>query len=138
MREEKTSPYSLIPRCFRVPALLSLVVLAAGPPATETVSFSADLIVIAFWVSLAAFVVLLFLILLCISWSGSLQRRNSPQPHPTCPWSYGLLLCIRRHLERHRATRGDLQTPQSSVEEPGSRAGPKQQPQRESSSAMAP
>ncbi|XP_006153926.1 melanocortin-2 receptor accessory protein [Tupaia chinensis] len=96
------------------------------------------LIVIAFWVSLAAFVVLLFLILLCISWSGSLQRRNSPQPHPTCPWSYGLLLCIRRHLERHRATRGDLQTPQSSVEEPGSRAGPKQQPQRESSSAMAP
>ncbi|KAM6162786.1 melanocortin-2 receptor accessory protein [Erethizon dorsatum] len=58
-------------------------------------------IVIAFWVSLAAFVVLLFLILLCMSWSGSSQMRNGPQHHHACPWSPGLSLplCLRRASE---------------------------------------
>ncbi|XP_074156882.1 melanocortin-2 receptor accessory protein [Sminthopsis crassicaudata] len=44
-------------------------------------------IVIAFWVSLAAFVVLLFLILLYMSWSGSVPTRSS-RSHCKCPWNY--------------------------------------------------
>ncbi|XP_023561352.1 melanocortin-2 receptor accessory protein [Octodon degus] len=57
-------------------------------------------IVIAFWVSLAAFVILLFLILLCMSWSGSWQMRNGPQ-HPECRRSPCLSLpfCLRRASE---------------------------------------
>ncbi|KAM4888752.1 melanocortin-2 receptor accessory protein [Thomomys bottae] len=58
-------------------------------------------IVIAFWVSLAAFVVLLFLILLYMSWSGTLQLRNDPQNHQTCSWSHRLNLpsCIRNTFQ---------------------------------------
>uniref|UniRef100_A0A8C9PL53 Melanocortin-2 receptor accessory protein n=1 Tax=Spermophilus dauricus TaxID=99837 RepID=A0A8C9PL53_SPEDA len=69
-------------------------------------------IVIAFWVSLAAFVVLLFLILLYMSWSGSSQMRAGPQHHQMCPWNHSLNLpcCLRR------ASHG-------AVETPGSRAG---------------
>ncbi|KAM8906579.1 melanocortin-2 receptor accessory protein [Lycaon pictus] len=69
------------------------------------------LIVIAFWVSLALFVMLLFLILLYMSWSGSSQVRNNAQHHPICPWSHSLHLplCIRRHppgsMELGRGTR---------------------------------
>uniref|UniRef100_A0A8D1V4D4 Melanocortin 2 receptor accessory protein n=1 Tax=Sus scrofa TaxID=9823 RepID=A0A8D1V4D4_PIG len=66
------------------------------------------LIVIAFWVSLVAFVVFLFLILLYMSWSGSPQTRNNTQHHPTCPWNLGLnlSLCFWRHPARHRAPDG--------------------------------
>ncbi|XP_004406367.1 PREDICTED: melanocortin-2 receptor accessory protein [Odobenus rosmarus divergens] len=63
------------------------------------------LIVITFWASLAFFVMLLFLILLYMSWSGSSQARNNAQHHPTCPWSNSphLPLCFRRHPPRlHR------------------------------------
>ncbi|XP_012636370.2 LOW QUALITY PROTEIN: melanocortin-2 receptor accessory protein [Microcebus murinus] len=97
-------------------------------------------VVIAFWVSLAAFVVLLFLILLYMSWSGSPQMRNSTQHHHTCPWSHrlNLPLCIQRHLQRHRPPQGTLQAPPSSVEDPGSRAGPDQWPQQDSPSASLP
>ncbi|XP_062031406.1 melanocortin-2 receptor accessory protein [Lepus europaeus] len=72
-------------------------------------------IVIAFWVSLAAFVVLLFLILLLMSWSGPPHGRNSPQPRHPCRWSHSLPLpsCLRpAHQDR--------------VKEPGGRAGAKQ------------
>ncbi|XP_045641657.1 melanocortin-2 receptor accessory protein [Ursus americanus] len=57
------------------------------------------LIVITFWVSLAFFVMLLFLILLYMSWSGSSQVRNNAQHHPPSPSSHSLplSLCIRRH-----------------------------------------
>uniref|UniRef100_A0A8C8ZBM5 Melanocortin 2 receptor accessory protein n=1 Tax=Prolemur simus TaxID=1328070 RepID=A0A8C8ZBM5_PROSS len=75
-------------------------------------------IVIAFWVSLAAFVVLLFLILLYMSWSGSLQMRG------TC--------------NATGPPQGTSQAPASSVEDPGSRAGPDQWPQQESPSASPP
>ncbi|XP_055273554.1 melanocortin-2 receptor accessory protein isoform X1 [Moschus berezovskii] len=67
-------------------------------------------IVIAFWVSLAAFVVFLFLILLYMSWSGSPQtRNNATQWPPTCPWSLGLnlQLCIWRQPQHPRAPQGD-------------------------------
>ncbi|XP_070344860.1 melanocortin-2 receptor accessory protein isoform X3 [Equus asinus] len=98
-------------------------------------------IVIVFWVSLAAFVVLLFLILLYMSWSGSPQTRDNTQHHPTCPWSHSLNLpfCVRRHPLHHRDPRGTPQAPPSSAEEPGSRAsGRDQQPQGESPSALSP
>ncbi|XP_006044878.3 melanocortin-2 receptor accessory protein [Bubalus kerabau] len=80
-------------------------------------------IVIAFWVSLAAFVVFLFLILLYMSWSGSPQTRNATQQPPTCPWSLGLNLplCIWRQPSTpgpHRA-RSRNQTP----EHPGLSSG---------------
>ncbi|XP_020021280.1 melanocortin-2 receptor accessory protein [Castor canadensis] len=69
-------------------------------------------IVIAFWVSLAAFVVILFLILLYTSWPGSLQMRRNSQHHQTCPWSHSLNLssCLRR-------------TSQGTAVEPGSGGG---------------
>ncbi|XP_004429615.2 PREDICTED: melanocortin-2 receptor accessory protein [Ceratotherium simum simum] len=98
-------------------------------------------IVIVFWVSLAAFVVLLFLILLYMSWSGSPQTRNTTQHDPICPWSHGLNLplCVWRHPPRHRAPQGTPPAPPSSVEEPWSRAsGPDQQLQPESPSASPP
>uniref|UniRef100_A0A671DLM4 Melanocortin 2 receptor accessory protein n=1 Tax=Rhinolophus ferrumequinum TaxID=59479 RepID=A0A671DLM4_RHIFE len=81
-------------------------------------------IVIAFWLSLAAFVVLLFLILLYMSCSGSLHGRNNGHHHPTCSWSHGLHLplCIRRFLRRHRAPGATPQASPSSVKEPGSTA----------------
>ncbi|XP_059133193.1 melanocortin-2 receptor accessory protein [Peromyscus eremicus] len=81
-------------------------------------------IVITFWVSLATFVVLLFLILLYMSWSGSPQMRHSPQPHRICPWSHSLNLpfCLRRA------------SPQT-TEEPGSRTGSEQWLQQHSPSA---
>ncbi|XP_006216093.2 LOW QUALITY PROTEIN: melanocortin-2 receptor accessory protein [Vicugna pacos] len=65
-------------------------------------------IVIAFWVSLAAFVLFLFLILLYMSWSGPSQTRNSTQRHPTCRWSLSLNLplCVWRHCLCHRAPQG--------------------------------
>ncbi|KAM5281174.1 melanocortin-2 receptor accessory protein [Ctenodactylus gundi] len=58
-------------------------------------------IVIAFWVSLAAFMMLLFLLLLYMSWPASPQGRNSPQHHQMCPWSPSLSfpLCLRRASE---------------------------------------
>ncbi|XP_006927131.2 melanocortin-2 receptor accessory protein [Pteropus alecto] len=98
-------------------------------------------IVIIFWVSLAVFVVLLFLVLLYMSWSGSPQVRNNVQHHPACPWSFclDLPLCIRRHLLHHRTPRGTLQAPPSSAKEPGSMAsGPNQQRQQGSPSAAPP
>ncbi|KAM5275083.1 melanocortin-2 receptor accessory protein [Hipposideros larvatus] len=98
-------------------------------------------IVIAFWVSLAAFVVLLFLILLYMSWSGSLQARNSAQHHPTCSWSHGLHLplCVRRHRLRHSTPRATPRAPPSSVKEAGSTAsGPHQQLQQGSPSTSPP
>ncbi|XP_010606932.1 melanocortin-2 receptor accessory protein [Fukomys damarensis] len=59
-------------------------------------------IVIVFWVSLAVFVMFLFLILLYMSWSGSSQMRNGLQHHPSCPWSPGLSLplCLCRTSPR--------------------------------------
>ncbi|XP_017739460.1 PREDICTED: melanocortin-2 receptor accessory protein isoform X2 [Rhinopithecus bieti] len=68
-------------------------------------------IVIAFWVSLAAFVVLLFLILLYMSWSGSPQMKNSTKHHQTCPWSHSLSLqlCIQKCLLCHREPLGTSQ-----------------------------
>ncbi|OBS82294.1 hypothetical protein A6R68_23715 [Neotoma lepida] len=86
-----------------------------------------DSIAIAFWVSLATFVVLLFLILLYMSWSGSPQMRHSPQPHRICPWSHSLNLpfCLRRA------------SPQT-TEEPGSRTGSDQWLQQQSPSASPP
>ncbi|XP_028612246.1 melanocortin-2 receptor accessory protein [Grammomys surdaster] len=84
-------------------------------------------IVIALWLSLATFVVLLFLILLYMSWSGSSQMRHSPQPHQICPWTHGfnLPLCLRR---------ASLQT----AEEPESRAATDQWLQQQSPSASLP
>ncbi|XP_068823725.1 melanocortin-2 receptor accessory protein [Capricornis sumatraensis] len=66
-------------------------------------------IAIAFWVSLAAFVVFLFLILLYMSWSGSPQTRNATQQPPTCPWSLGLNLplYVWRQPQHPRAPPGD-------------------------------
>ncbi|XP_060226694.1 melanocortin-2 receptor accessory protein isoform X2 [Meriones unguiculatus] len=86
-----------------------------------------DSIVIAFWVSLATFVVLLFLILLYMSWSGCPQMRHSPQAHQICPWGHSLNLpfCLRRV---------SLQT----TEEPGSRTDTDQWLQQESPSASHP
>ncbi|XP_021041223.1 melanocortin-2 receptor accessory protein [Mus caroli] len=83
-------------------------------------------IIIALWLSLATFVVLLFLILLYMSWSGSPQMRHSPQPQPICPWthSFNLPLCLRR---------ASLQT----TEEPGRRAGTDQWLTQQSPSASA-
>ncbi|XP_019585828.2 melanocortin-2 receptor accessory protein [Rhinolophus sinicus] len=98
-------------------------------------------IVIAFWLSLAAFVVLLFLILLSMSCSGSLQGRNNGQQHPTCSWSHGLHLplCIRRFLLHHRAPRATPQASPSSVKEPGSTAyGPHHPLQQEGPSTSPP
>ncbi|XP_051006157.1 melanocortin-2 receptor accessory protein [Acomys russatus] len=84
-------------------------------------------IVIAFWVSLATFVVLLFLILLYMSWSGSPQMRHSLQPHQICPWSHSLnpSFCLRRA------------SPQT-TEEPASRTGTDQCLQQEGSSSSPP
>lgn len=84
-------------------------------------------IVIAFWVSLATFVVLLFLILLYMSWSGCPQMRHSPQAHQICPWGHSLNLpfCLRRV---------SLQT----TEEPASRTDTDQWLQQESPSASHP
>nr|XP_004468709.3 melanocortin-2 receptor accessory protein isoform X2 [Dasypus novemcinctus] len=88
----------------------------------STLRTISDLIVIAFWVSLVAFVVLLFLILLYMPWSGSLQLRNHPQHHPACPWSHilNLPLCFRRRLARPGGPPGASQAP-SPLGEPGSR-----------------
>nr|XP_033712271.1 LOW QUALITY PROTEIN: melanocortin-2 receptor accessory protein [Tursiops truncatus] len=73
-------------------------------------------IVIAFWVSLAAFVVFLFLLLLSMSWPASPQTRkvrtgggmNNAQHHPTCPWSLGLNLpfCVWKQPQHHGAPQG--------------------------------
>eukprot|EP00070_Physeter_catodon_P042373 XP_028349267.1 LOW QUALITY PROTEIN: melanocortin-2 receptor accessory protein [Physeter catodon] len=65
-------------------------------------------IVIAFWVSLAAFVVFLLLLLLSMSWSASPQTRNNAQHHPTCPWSLGLNLpfCVWKQPQHHGAPEG--------------------------------
>ncbi|XP_040606452.1 melanocortin-2 receptor accessory protein [Mesocricetus auratus] len=84
-------------------------------------------IVIAFWVSLVTFVVLLFVILLYMSWSGSPQMRHSPQPHRLCPRdrSLHLLSCLRR-------------TSRQATEDTGSRAGSDQWLQQESPSASPP
>ncbi|KAM9087888.1 melanocortin-2 receptor accessory protein isoform 1-T2 [Megaptera novaeangliae] len=98
-------------------------------------------IVIAFWVSLAAFVVFLLLLLLSMSWSASPQTRNNAQHHPTCPWSLGLNLpfCVWKQPQHHRAHQGTPPPLPSSVEEPGGRAsGPVQQLQWESPSTSAP
>ncbi|XP_023046172.2 melanocortin-2 receptor accessory protein isoform X1 [Piliocolobus tephrosceles] len=94
-------------------------------------------IVIAFWVTLAAFVVLLFLILLYMSWSGSPQMKNSPKHHQTCPWSHSLSLqlCIRKCLLYHREPLGTSQAQASSVE-PASRTGPDQPRQQGSASTL--
>ncbi|XP_061271292.1 melanocortin-2 receptor accessory protein [Bos javanicus] len=85
-------------------------------------------IVIAFWVSLAAFVVFLFLILLYMSWSGSPQTRNATQQPPTCSWNLGLNLplCIWRQPSTpgpHRAQSRN-QTP----EHPGCPAATTREP----------
>ncbi|CAI9169150.1 unnamed protein product [Rangifer tarandus platyrhynchus] len=98
-------------------------------------------IVIAFWVSLAAFVVFLFLILLYMSWSGSSQtRNNATQRPPTCSWSLGLsLLCVWRQPLHARAPPGDTAASPSLVGEPESGASwPVQRLQRESPSTSAP
>ncbi|XP_059954758.1 LOW QUALITY PROTEIN: melanocortin-2 receptor accessory protein [Mesoplodon densirostris] len=73
-------------------------------------------IVIAFWVSLAAFVVFLFLLLLSMSWPASPQTRkvrtgggmNNAQHHPTCPWSLGLNLpvCVWKQPQHQGAPQG--------------------------------
>uniref|UniRef100_A0A8C6RFE8 Melanocortin 2 receptor accessory protein n=2 Tax=Nannospalax galili TaxID=1026970 RepID=A0A8C6RFE8_NANGA len=83
-------------------------------------------IVIAFWVSLAAFVMLLFLILLYMSWSGSLQVRISPH-HQICAWSHSLNFpfCLRRGS-------------QGTAEVSRSRAGTDQWVQQESPSVSSP
>ncbi|XP_070311248.1 melanocortin-2 receptor accessory protein [Odocoileus virginianus] len=97
-------------------------------------------IVIAFWVSLAAFVVFLFLILLYMSWSGSPQTRNATQRPPTCSWSLGLsLLCVWRQPQHARAPPGDPAASPSLVGEPESGASwPVQRLQWESPSTSAP
>ncbi|CAH6792537.1 melanocortin-2 receptor accessory protein [Phodopus roborovskii] len=81
-------------------------------------------IVIAFWVSLVTFVVLLFLILLYMSWSGSPQMRHSTQPHQ-CPRNLRLPPCLRR-------------TSRQTTEGPGSRTGSDQWLEQESPSASPP
>ncbi|XP_075399039.1 melanocortin-2 receptor accessory protein [Tenrec ecaudatus] len=85
-------------------------------------------IVIAFWVSLALFVVLLFLILLCMSWSGTPQMRSSPQSHPARSWSqfFYLPFCVRRQ-PMHMGPQG-ASTVHSSKEEPGSRGSDPKDP----------
>ncbi|XP_007939500.1 melanocortin-2 receptor accessory protein [Orycteropus afer afer] len=98
------------------------------------------LIAIVFWVSLAAFVVLLFLILLYMSWSGSSHIRNNPQHHPACPWNHflNLTLCIRRDPMRQRGPLG-ASLALSSEEEPGSRDSDPDQPlQPQSPFTLAP
>lgn len=84
-------------------------------------------VVIALWLSLATFVVLLFFILLYMSWSGSPQVRHSPQAYQICSWthSFNLPLCLRR---------ASLKT----TDEPGSRAGIDQWLQQQSPSASPP
>ncbi|XP_074070218.1 melanocortin-2 receptor accessory protein [Macrotis lagotis] len=54
-------------------------------------------IVIAFWVSLATFVVLLFLILLYMSWSGSVPIRGA-RSQSKCPWNdiFNLLFFVQK------------------------------------------
>uniref|UniRef100_K9IGS9 Putative melanocortin-2 receptor accessory protein n=1 Tax=Desmodus rotundus TaxID=9430 RepID=K9IGS9_DESRO len=77
-------------------------------------------IAIAFWASLVAFVLLLLLVLLYMSWSGSPPSRSHAQHQPTCPWGLRLDLPLRilRHLLLHRAPQGTPQAPHSSVKEP--------------------
>ncbi|XP_036896445.1 LOW QUALITY PROTEIN: melanocortin-2 receptor accessory protein [Sturnira hondurensis] len=77
-------------------------------------------IAIAFWVGLMAFVLLLLLTLLYVSWSGSPLARNHAQHQPTCPWGLRLDLPLRvlRHLLLHRPPRGTPQAPPSSTKEP--------------------
>ncbi|XP_048201851.1 melanocortin-2 receptor accessory protein [Perognathus longimembris pacificus] len=84
-------------------------------------------IVIAFWVSLAAFVVFLFLILLYMSWSGTLQLRSNHQNHHPCSWTHRLNLpsCIRS-------------ISQGTPEEPRSEPGAGQRLRRENPSASPP
>ncbi|XP_002761413.1 melanocortin-2 receptor accessory protein isoform X1 [Callithrix jacchus] len=98
-------------------------------------------IVIALWVSLAAFVMLLFLILLYMSWSGFPQTKNSPKHHQTCPWSHSLNLhlCIPKCLpcRYRREPQGTSQALVHSVE-PGSRTGSDQPLRQESSSTLPP
>ncbi|XP_049713943.1 melanocortin-2 receptor accessory protein isoform X2 [Elephas maximus indicus] len=96
-------------------------------------------IVIAFWVSLAAFVVLLFLILLYMSWSGSPETRNHPQHHPACPWNHFLNfpLCVRRHPQRHKGPPGAPLNP-GSEKEPGRGSDPEQPLHPGGPSAVAP
>nr|XP_010955141.1 PREDICTED: melanocortin-2 receptor accessory protein [Camelus bactrianus] len=83
-------------------------------------------IVIAFWVSLAAFVLFLFLILLYMSWSGPSQTRNSTQRHSMCRWSLSLNLplCVWRHCLCHRAPQGTPQPPPREGEESSSTSPP--------------
>ncbi|XP_045708347.1 melanocortin-2 receptor accessory protein [Phyllostomus hastatus] len=77
-------------------------------------------ITIAFWVSLVAFVLLLLLVLLYVSWSGSPPARNHAQHQPACPWGLRLDLPLRvlRHLLLHRAPQGTPRAPPSSIKEP--------------------
>ncbi|XP_036284979.1 melanocortin-2 receptor accessory protein [Pipistrellus kuhlii] len=84
-------------------------------------------VVIAFWASLAAFVVLLFLVLLSMSRPAPAARSHAP-PRPACPWSLHVSLpfCIRRHPLLHSAPQ---RAPPSSAREPGSSAsGPSASP----------
>ncbi|XP_037017373.2 melanocortin-2 receptor accessory protein [Artibeus jamaicensis] len=77
-------------------------------------------IAIAFWVGLAAFLLLLLLTLLCVSWSGSQPARNHARHQPTCPWGLRLDLPLRvlRHLLLHRAPQGTPPAPPRSIKEP--------------------
>ncbi|XP_004711381.1 melanocortin-2 receptor accessory protein [Echinops telfairi] len=96
-------------------------------------------IVIAFWASLVLFVVLLFLILLCMSWSGTPQRRSSPQNPPARSWSqfFYLPFCVQRQ-PMHLGPPGASMAP-SSEEEPGSRGSDPEDPlPPESPSATGP
>ncbi|XP_043853296.1 melanocortin-2 receptor accessory protein [Dromiciops gliroides] len=74
-------------------------------------------IVIAFWVSLAAFVVLLFLILLYMSWSGSVPIRGA-RSHRKCPWNhvFNLLFFIQKARSFQNSPMTTLQ-PQSQIKE---------------------
>ncbi|XP_036207777.1 melanocortin-2 receptor accessory protein [Myotis myotis] len=80
-------------------------------------------VVIAFWASLAAFVVLLFLVLLSMSRRAP-AARSSALRHPACPCGLHVSFpfCIRRHPLLHRAPPGTPTAPPSSASEPGSRA----------------
>uniref|UniRef100_A0A5F8GHV7 Melanocortin 2 receptor accessory protein n=1 Tax=Monodelphis domestica TaxID=13616 RepID=A0A5F8GHV7_MONDO len=67
-------------------------------------------IVIAFWVSLAAFVVLLFLILLYMSWSGSVPIRGA-RSHRKCPWNYiNFLFFIQKARSHQNSPTSPLQS----------------------------
>ncbi|XP_054433412.1 melanocortin-2 receptor accessory protein [Pteronotus mesoamericanus] len=78
-------------------------------------------VAIAFWMSLVAFVLLLLLVLLAMSWAGSPPARNHAQHQPSCPWGLCLHLPLRslRHLLLHRVPYGAPPAPPQQLRREG-------------------